>query len=157
MKACAILCQLLVLIIFFTGCNNNSKNIINKTNTDDISNNTVVLEDEYSSLNSDNKEKTEFGLDEIKQYILKADALVYEISGAGSIQSFRYIGSVSDVGVVEYIGEYDTFEKIMQLIGEYYTEEIAELELSKRYLANLYGQTCFIAASGENRFTYRKI
>ena len=152
MKTYAVLCQFLVFIIFFTGCNNKSKHIINKANTDDINNNTAVLENEHSSFNTDNEEKTEFELDEIKQYILKADALVYEIYGAGSIESFRTIGSVSDVEVVGYIGEYDTFEKVMQLIGEYYTEEIAELELRRSYLANLYGQTCFIAASGENRF-----
>lgn len=92
-----------------------------------------------------------FNLDAVKEFITRAN-LEQDIVFRDNNFSTRVIGKYDNIDVVEYISNYNTFTKIMDILGEYYTEEMVELELYKMYYVNIYGKIGGIAASGEPRF-----
>ncbi|MDF2538795.1 MAG: hypothetical protein K0S76_1816 [Herbinix sp.] len=117
------------------------------------SQNEPPAQDEPPGQNNDEEPVPEddFTLDEIKQFIIEADHKTDELNNDDTM-GHTVIGTVDGADVIEYIGEYSTFDQVMLLLGNYYSEEIAERELYRNYFANISGQIGYIAIAGLNSY-----
>ena len=126
---------LILIILILNGCNNEI--------------NQVEIDEDNTNISIENIETgSDFTLDDIKEFILFADTLADKITDQYTLSN-KIIGKYDGIDVGEIKGEYDTFTKVRELIGDYYTDEIIDLEIRQRYLVNLYGKIGRIHASGE--------
>lgn len=129
---------LILIILILNGCNNEI--------------NQVEIDEDNTNISIENIETgSDFTLDDIKEFILFADTLADKITVQYTLSN-KIIGKYDGIDVGEIKGEYDTFTKVRELIGDYYTDEIIDLEIRQRYLVNLYGKIGRIHASGENLY-----
>lgn len=104
---------------------------------------------ELLEISGDNRNENKFELQELKEFIIHANSLRYRIKFE---ITDTVIGKYDGIDVLEIKGNYTTYDKILELMGDYFTDEIIEIELEKEYLVNLDGNIGFIAASGENYY-----
>ena len=96
-------------------------------------------------------EKENMNLEEIQRFILATSALIYIVRDETEPASDRFslIGTFDDKLVLKYTGKYETMDKAMLLMGDYFSPRAAEKELWKISLVNLNGRIGYIIATEE--------
>lgn len=146
-------CLLSIIIIIFAGCKIDSK--IKQVETDKSTNDNGTISNSEYTLDNNNDLHNDIGNyndideDDIKDLLLYADNLIDNLKKVFTL-SDRVIGEYGNTEVLGVVGEYETFDKVKSVLGDYYSDEVLEIELEKRYFTNLYGKIGKICASGEN-------
>lgn len=140
-RSIAKLTSILITSILICGCSYNT-NIPPK---DETNSSTGVEATQEKGKDPDDSDDI-FDIRDIESFIKKADSLKNSFST--DIKD-TVIGKKGDTDILE-IKENYTFTQVMETMGEYFTDNVAELELNKIQLANLNGRIGFIAASGES-------
>lgn len=102
---------------------------IDSNSTNDLTNNDITLED-------------------IKKIMLEANALLDKLYKGGNCSS-EIIGNEDGTDVYGYTGSYNTFDKLKQLFGDYYSDIVIEKVLYTNGFINLFGTVGIIGADGD--------
>jgi len=115
-----------------------------KTETNKITDTGVVSDDSQA-----NSIDEPFTLDDIKSFILDARSLEGKLYEGDVYSSSKRIGTVDGTDVYEHNGQYNTFDKVIDLFKDYYSPDVVEKVLVRNGFVNLHGTIGIIGADGE--------